>query len=270
MNGQRIVRRTVRTLLKTIFWVMIFVGIGIGTYKITIFYYRSIGKYTSASTDDTKKIVKATTDTVAVNAIFAVDGDEGTLKQLVLEIFNSSNGELKFITIPTKSHYGMSKELYDTLSTENSNVPQIIQWKQIPQYFSQITAYQYACLMLEEALRIHVSFYTMMPESVFMQYFTKTYTSKNLNNENTNGYTLNESTKNRFMNISSSLDMEKELTSYYTKVQSNLSFSERNAYLSSYGKVQYGRIGVYTLTMDTETNQVSEQTRAWLQTFVSP
>ena len=111
MNGRRIVRKTTRTLCKTIFCLLLFFAAGYITYKLTITYYKSTGQYASASAEDVKPIAEATTDTVAVNAIFAVDGDKGLITKLVLEIFHSDTGKLEFVTIPPDSEYLMSKEL---------------------------------------------------------------------------------------------------------------------------------------------------------------
>ena len=259
MSGLKIVRRTTRTLFKTVFWLLLFITVGVGTYKLTLYYYKSTGQYASAAADDSKAIVKATTDAIAVNAIFAVDGDDGRIKHLVIEIFNSGKGKIDFVTLPTDSLYGMSKELYSTLSKENPNVPQILAWKDVPQYFGQATAYQYGTLLLEESLGIPISFYTLMSESTFQEYFEEI--SGNSLDEQlvTKGYTLKQTVCETIKTSTSALQLEKELASYYRKVQSNLSLSRRSTYLSSYMTADYDNIGIHTLQIDADTNQIMDK-----------
>ncbi len=236
-----------------------FITVGVGTYKLTLFYYKSTGQYASATADDEKAIVKATTDTVAVNAIFAVDGDDGRIKHLVIEIFNSGKGKIDFVTLPTDSLYGMSKELYSILSKENPNVPQILTWKDMPQYFGQTTAYQYGTLLLKESLEIPISFYTLMSEATFQEYFEEVKGNSLDGQSLTKGYTLKQSVCETIKASTTTLQLEKELANYYKKVQSNLSLARRNTYLSSYLTADYDNIGVYTLQIDANTNQITDK-----------
>ncbi len=263
MSGRRLVRKTVRTLFKTFFWMVIFIAVGVISYKTTLAYYRSTGEYTSASAKEVESIVQATTDTIAVNAIFAVDGDDGLVSQLLLEIFHSDTGDIAFVSIPVKSQYGMSKELYEKISKENINVPQIFAWENLPGYFSQTTAYQYGCMILEECLNVNISFYTLMPEDVFVEYFEQTKAISTV--DGVIGYTLNNELRKKIQGGVTSLSMEAELATYYTKVQSNLSLTRRNAYLSAYQNADYEHIGVYVLSLDEDTNQLTEQDKKLLQ-----
>lgn len=263
MSGRRLVRKTVRTLIKTVFWLTIFIVVGVISYKTTLAYYTSTGEYASGSSKEVGNIMEATTDTVAVNAIFAVDGDHGTVGHLLLEIFHSDTGDIAFVSIPVKSQYEMSKELYESINKENINVPQIFIWENLPGYFSQTTAYQYGCLILEECLDINISFYTLMPESVFAEYFDE---AKALGTEDgAKGFTINQELRESLQEGMTSIALETELATYYTKIQSNLSLSKRNAYLSAYKKAKYEDIGVYVLSKDADTNLLSEKDKKLLQ-----
>ncbi len=268
MNGRRVIKKATRTLFITIFWIGLFVGVGIGTYHLTLTYYKSTGQYASSTSDNANTIVKATTDDVAVNAIFAVDGNDGKVKHLLLEIFHSKKGKFNFLTIPTDSQYNMSKELYASINKDNPNVPQIMTWEDLPQYFSQITTYQYASMILEESLGIHISFYTLMSETTFQDYFEEAQATSLDGFNDTRGFTLSEATRNRMKGLTTSLQMEKELAVYYTKIQSNLSLSRRNIYLSAYQKADYEGIGVYTLSIAKDTKQITTEDRAYLRKLV--
>ncbi len=264
MNGRRIIKKTTRTLLKTVFWMLLFIGVGIGTYKLTIAYYKSTGQYAAVDADSSKAIVKATTDTLAINAIFSVNGDDGTVRHLLLEIFHSDTGKLDFVTIPVGSQYAMSKELFATLSKVNQNVPQILSWKELPQYFTQFTAYQYGCMLLEESLGVHISFYTLMSDSTFKEYFEEKTTATSDSTSVAKSYHLKETIRNKIKGLTTSLQMEAELAAYYTKIQSNLSLSKRKTYISSYQKADYDNIGVYSLPITGDTNQIAKEDREWL------
>lgn len=266
MSGRRLVRKTVRTLLKTIFWLSIFVTVGVISYKTTLAYYTSTGAYTSGANSKVGNIMKATTDTLAVNAIFAVDGEDGQVKHLLLEMFHSDTGDIAFVSIPVKSQYKMSKELYETISKENVNVPQIFIWENLPGYFSQTTAYQYGCLILEECLDINISFYTLMPESVFAEYFEKAEALGTI--KGAKGYTLQKKLRERLAEGMTSIAMEAELATYYTKVQSNLSLSKRNVYLSAYQEANYQDIQVYVLKEDADTHELEDKDKKLLQNLL--
>ena len=268
MNGRRIVKRTTKALIRTIIWVSIFIGVGFGTYKLTLTHYISTGQYAASASDDSKAVVKATTDSVAVNAIFVVDGDDGVVKHQLLEIFHSKTGKLDFVSIPVDSYCGMSKELFATITKTNPNVPQIMSWKDLPRYFNQVTAYQYGCLMLEESMGIHISFYTLMSETTFEKYFEEIETSSFNSTNTTKGYTLNEKTCNKIKKLNSSLQMERELASYYTEIQSNLSLTRRNTYLPAYQKADYDNIGVYALSKATDMNQIAEEEVTYLKKLI--
>ncbi len=264
MNGRRIIKKTTRTLLKTVFWMLLFIGVGIGTYKLTIAYYKSTGQYSAVDNDASKAIVKATTDTLAINAIFSVNGDDGTVRNLLLEIFHSDTGKLDFVTVPVGCQYAMSKELFATLSKANQNVPQILSWKDLPQYFTQFTAYQYGCMLLEESLGVHISFYTLMSDTTFKEYFEEKKTTTSDSTSVAKGYNLKETTRNKIKGLTTSSKMETELAAYYTKIQSNLSLSKRKTYLSAYQKADYDNIGVYSLPITGDTNQIATEDREWL------
>lgn len=269
MNGRRLVKKTTRTLIRTTIWLILFVAVGVGTYKLTIAYYQGTGQYASASVDGKEALVKATTDEIAVNAIFAVDGDDGKVKHLLVEIFHSKTGKLDFITIPADSQYGMSKELYRTLSKETPNIPQIMTWEALPQYFSQVSAYQYGSMLLEESLGIHISFYTLMSEQTFKEYFEEAQVTSSDTFQSSRCYTLSTSTRNHIKKLTTALQIETELAEYYTKIQSNLSLSKRNTYISAYQNADYDNIGVYSLSMEEGTNQLSTEKKEWLKSLVN-
>jgi hypothetical protein len=223
-------RMFVSWLVKSLICMFFLFGVGILSYKAVMHFFHipevqpmvSLGSVTGQ-----KDITTATIDDISKNLIFCVDDKNGDISKLILEIFNCADHKLYYITIPARTQFTMSDILYRELVLVDPAIPQVIKLSGIKNYFPKDKVYEYGVLLLEDLLDMKLSYYTVMPESVYNSVFI-TDTSE----------TSKEIFSGEYKEFLKKLTTEKQVTDYleelYDTIDSNLSVTDKQKYVESY------------------------------------
>lgn len=199
------------------------------SYKITMFYYENVAEVESNPSlygvlDEIEADGKA--ETVSKNLILVTEEDNERIENILIEIFNSTTGNLDYITVPRNLEFTMSYELYKKLAVVNEDIPQIIRMRKIHNYFQGEGMYQCAQILLEDLLDISFSYYTVIPVDVYEEMFKK---------EKGSGIQVwKNSYKKQMLQLSTKEDYEEFFKKYCEKVKSNLSYDKKCSYISGY------------------------------------
>lgn len=158
-----------RTFLKTMGVILLLLGVGIGSYFLTMLYLR-----TTERDERSKKyehVIDINVGTESSNLIYSVDTKSKKVKAIVLELFDKETGNLDYITFPVNTQISLSKAKYEEYLKINSQIPQIVTLGDINQYFSGDVAYEYGILLLQEELKADIGYFTAMDSVEFNKRF---------------------------------------------------------------------------------------------------
>lgn len=237
MQGQKVVKKTVLTLFKTMLYLCLFIVVGFISYRVTLAFYNESNGNSSTNHTSANSIVTARTDAVALNLVFGVEEANAEIKSIVLEIFNTNTKNIDLITIPASTKVTMSQELYAELAEVNANIPQIITLSQLGQYFDQDVVYEYAILILNEFLNTDISFYSALLTKDFNSYFAQ------ISDE----YRFTASAVAAWKGYTDTEEYLDALIKYYEVVQSNLKLADRKTYIPSYLEANYDYIHTHSI-----------------------
>jgi len=237
----------VKGFFKSLLFFAFFIGIGTLSYR-TVMHFFDIGNDTAdavaANLPDKQqvkqkqKITEARLDDVSRHLIFCVDED-GSIKKLVLEIFNCAAHKLYYITIPIKTQFTLSPSLHRELVLIKPSVPRFLKLSAITTYISDETAYEYGVLMIEELLNISISYYSVVPKSVYETVFVTENDEQRAENKGSSEMIYpREVFSSEFLEFLQTIKTETQLREYlkevYSRINSNLSFEDKLNYMDSY------------------------------------
>lgn len=186
-------------------------------------------------------ITQASIDDISKHLIISVDEETGSINKLVLEIFNCQRNKLTYITIPIKTQLNLSNSLHKKLILIKPSIPQFLMISAITSYIPDDMAYEYTVLMIEELLNINISYYTVVPQSVYETVFVTEKLSSKANsksNENAMAPYPREIFSPEFLEFLHTIKTETQLREYikdiYSNIKSNLSFEDKLNYMDSY------------------------------------
>ena len=211
-------------------------------------------------------ITEARLDDVSKHLIYCVDEDDGSIKKIVLEILDCKKVKLFYITIPIKTKLTLSDSLHSKLVLIKPSIPQFLKLSAITGYIPKEIAYEYGVLIIEELLNIQISYYSVVPSSLYETVFTG---KNNINNSSEDGYPK-EVFSDGFIEFLHSIDTETQLRSYikdiYNMIYSNLSYEDKLNYMETYLKIQ-GKDIHFDLIAGTDSNSAYtiDQSKASMQ-----
>lgn len=180
--------------------------------------------------DKETAITEARIDEVSKHLIYCVDEEGKDIKRLILEIFDCKNNKLFYVTIPIKTQLSLSDSLHKRLILIKPSIPGFLKLSAISSYLPQECVYEYGVLMIEELLDIDISYYTVVPESIYNTVFE--------NRQGSGSQYPKEVFSQAFIENMQAIKTETELRNYledlYTKVTSNLSFKDKLNYMEAY------------------------------------
>lgn len=103
--------------------------------------------------------------------IYAVNSENGTVEQLILEDLDCVNGVLRYLCIDPGISYTVSESLFRSLANGNATMPQYVTFSKIFTYYGSEKAYDAGRRILEEMLGIKIDYYTAVPIGDFMSVF---------------------------------------------------------------------------------------------------
>jgi hypothetical protein len=247
----RFMKRFIRVLLMTVLLGIV----GIGSYKLTIFYYNEVQINKKVKSEGIMKGVlhEGQADDISKNLIYCVDQESGEITQFVVEIFNTITNNLDYITIPAYTQYTMSNDMYREICETNIEVPQIVKLSELNKYFDKNTIYGYGVMLVEDLLDIDISYYTAINADTYASAFTDDPRTivfdKSIedNQEDRVSETVNvqilreEFLSNTGLNQGNK-KIEKIIKESYEVIESNLTLKNKLKYLENYEKVQADKI----------------------------
>ena len=242
--------------IKSLFVVLIMFGAGAGSYwAVMHFWDIPIAEPEEKGPSQQQKeepITKAALDDVSKNLIFRVQEETGEINGILLEIFHCGEKRMQYITIPIRTQYTMSETLYRKLVLVRPTIPQIIKLSNITKYFDKDTVYDYGVLIMEDLLGIDISYYTVIPESIYTTIFEtheitedNKKSSEKLSQEKEAGISY-EVFSDKYIKFLKSFQTAEDVYDYiaelYPHLQSNLSLNGKMNYLESYCKTSLSRV----------------------------
>lgn len=228
--------------LKSLLFFILFAAITLGSYKLVMRFYGpsdfdiieiipSVNKQTT--------ITEASIDDVSKHLIYCIDEETGDITKLILEIFDCENVMLYYITIPIKTQLTLSDSLHRELVLIKPSIPGFLKLSAITGYLPRETVYDYGVLMIEELLNIQISYYTVVPQSIYNSVFETEIIKQKANSVQSSGESFpREVFSDGFLEHLQTINTESGLRSYieelYTKVSSNLSYKDKLNYMDSY------------------------------------
>ncbi len=161
------------SLLKSILCILIILGVGVASYKISYnILSDGTGSIGTSSGDISDIIEDAQTDEVSKNLIYVKNGDYIT--NIMIEICNTKTNNMDYVSIPIRTDYTIPTSMYQKLCTVNQEIPQIVRLGRLKTYFSnEEDAYGYGELIIEKMLGIKISYYTVIDQETYNSHFTK-------------------------------------------------------------------------------------------------
>lgn len=240
----------IRVFLQSFFIIVILIGVGVASYKLTTYYYKITEKEVSvADKDAVKDIVDdVKIDRVSKNLIYHVDSKTGEIKHLILEIFSMDTYNLDYITIPVNTEFAMSNELYQRIYANHSDVPQIVKISNMSEYFSKDTKYSYGALLIEDLLGVDISYYTILEDAIYNQIFTEDSLSQaDTEKEAEQKQIFTDDFYDQIENLTDEALIIDYLESFYKKIESNLTIKNKLKYAASYVFVNKDYIHFYII-----------------------
>lgn len=161
-----------KSLIKSILVIVSILAVGVISYKVS---YEVLSKQLEEGTLDMKEqelediLDQAQKDEISKNLIYVVDENQ-RISHMILEICNTKTYNMDYITIPTKTDYIIPSKMYQKLCVVEEEIPQIVRLAKLKMYFPDIDdekAYGYAELIMERALGIDISYYTVISEDIY-------------------------------------------------------------------------------------------------------
>ena len=228
--------------LKSLLFFILFAIVSITGYKLVMHFY-GIGNadiieaISPAQKKDT--LTEARIDVISKHLIYSVDEETGDIKKLVLEIYNCERRMLYYITIPIKTQLTLSDSLHRELILIKPSIPGFLKLSAITGYLPKDIAYEYGVLMIEEQLNLQISYYTVVPQSIYEAVFeTESIKQKVNRQQGTENTYPREMFSEDYLKHLHTIKTETQLREYieelYTKIKSNLSFEAKLNYMESY------------------------------------
>ena len=251
----------VRSLLKSILGLIIILGVGFASYKISYMVLSNNSANIGTSSDDIKNIIEeAQTDEVSKNLIYVCDGQKIT--HILLEICNTKTNNMDYVTIPIRTDYTIPTTMYQKLCTVNEEIPQIVRLARLKKDFTQeADAYGYGELIIEKMLGTKISYYTVIDQKVYDNHYDEvtvkvsfkpqtTISEDDVNNTAASPVPAGNVTVNQKISVagSSYINQLKDISGdeekiaefikeQYDRVDSNLTVYNKIGYIESYEKM---------------------------------
>lgn len=230
--------------LRSFLFLLLLLGIGIASYQITYRLYDS-----GTVTYDGKESLffqqegKKEHQQVCRNLIYEVDAENGRIKAVVLEIFDTTNKKLSYLTIPRQLSFDLSTELFRKLCTVTDQAPQRMVLGRLTKYFEGTSSYEYGEIFLGDWLDTSVTYYTAMGQKAFHKIFQK---------DADGTYVFRPAMWKRIGRFSGEEDRKTYMTRMYSKISTDCNLASRLAYVGDYEGMTQEDISFYKLSGEME------------------
>lgn len=187
---------------------------------------------------ETSSMRKASVDDISRNVILSIEEETGEIEKIILEIFHTKNKRLYYITIPVRTQFTMSEFLYQKMNVVDPTMPQIIKLSAMMKYLPKESRYEYGALLIEDMLKIKISYYTVIPKAEYQKIFAS--------KKGKSGAEEYEIFSRDYEKYLKKIQKKEQLKEYieggYPSVISNLELSDKLSYLDSYIKTPWSNI----------------------------
>ncbi len=160
-----------RTFFKTMGIILLLVAVGVGSYFLTMLFFKTTERDERSTKYD--HVIDVNAGSESSNLIYSVDAETKQVKALVLELFDKETGNLDYVTIPGKSQISLAEESYKKYLKVSEQIPQIVTLRDINTYFNGDVAYEYGILLLQEELKVDIGYFTAMDSVEFEKRFDR-------------------------------------------------------------------------------------------------
>lgn len=238
--GKKVFHIFLTGFLKTLLVIACMLACGVGGFFATRYYYRQ------KNVSSVGKASEATKDEVAKNLIYVWDEDKKRISYCVLEVFDSRNQSLNYLTIPVVGQITLSGELFQKLYRISPEVPQMMRIAKLHDYFkTDDQTYGYGMTILEQYFDIEISYYTVVSKEEFAKRFTTAKVKSGKGK--VDGLVLKEDYLSSMSAYGDKDSMEKYLKDAYKQTKSNLDVKDRLGYAEAYAGVSRDKIQYYAL-----------------------
>jgi len=243
-------------ILQSFFIVVILLGAGVLGYQTTMHYWKPAKEEAVVAYKEKpvpESITEASIDDVSKNLIYSYNEDTKEINKIILEIFHCENKQMTYITIPMRTQFTMSNDLYRKLVLVHPAIPQIMKLSAMTRYFDSETVFDYGVLIVEDLLDIDISYYTAIPKATYDTIFAEGTASTTVEGEK--GGAEEQTTEqmvpveiftDEYTDFLKSIQTAEELSTYieeiYPSFRSNLSLFDKMNYLESYCKTPQSNI----------------------------
>jgi hypothetical protein len=176
------------------------------------------------------------------NLIFCYDDDSKEISKIILEVLDSNNKQLNYITIPVRTQFTMSASLYKKLVLDYPEIPQVLKLSVISKCFSFDKEFKNGAEIIEDLLRTDINYYTAMPQSTYEKIFTE----KNVNLADGSGTLPEEVFSNEYKSFLQTLDTKEKVKAYikdiYPDLKTDIALNDKLKYIDSYYEISSGQI----------------------------
>ncbi len=236
MSKQSVARIILKTFLKTIGIIVLFIGVGVLGYYLTMLYLKQTARVERSS--QYTHVINVNTGNESSNLIYSFDEKTKKIEAMVLELFDETTKNLVYITIPANTQISISGETYTELIKVSQQLPQLAKMSEINNYFSGDVAYEYGIMILQEELKADIGYFTAMPSGQFNQYFEK----KSKKNP---AYQPSKTLLANAAKCKSKGDMNDLIESMWDKLICDITLSQKQNYSSALTQVKQEYIRAY-------------------------
>ena len=174
MKKKSVAKMFFTSLLKSLVCIVIVLGVGFISYKISYSILTKDGGAPKSNGDSLADIkAEATTDDISRNLIYVSD-EKNKITHIMLEICNKKTHNMDYVTIPVRVDYTIPSVMYRKLCQVNQEIPQVIRLASLKKYFSsEDDAYGYGVLIFEKMLGTDISYYTAIDQSTYESQYTE-------------------------------------------------------------------------------------------------
>lgn len=218
---------------------------GVLSYKAAMMFWQPSEDQTGI-TDElhtvTADTVKASEKGVSKNLIYCYDKKAKEITKIVLEILNSNDNKLTYITIPVRTECTLPNALYEKLTLDAPEMPQVLKLSTLTKYLSVKKAYADGAKIIGELLETNINYYTAIPKNIYETIFQE----KSIKQDKDYDAVPQEVFTNEYKTLVSSLDSKNKVSDYmeemYPKLKSNLSLKKKKTLAKSYSEISASSI----------------------------
>ncbi|MFT4144586.1 MAG: hypothetical protein QM644_09045 [Mobilitalea sp.] len=253
-----------RGFLLSIFIVIVLLSAGILGYRLTLQWWQP-EKQESQSAFQGETLPEAENEInpeeTTTNLIFCYNKEAGKITRTILEIFNSKEEHITYITIPMRTEIKLSDTLYRKMTLANPDMPQFLQLTAISSYFNMDSVFENGVAIIGELLDLKINYYTAIPQEEYERMFYSKDQKKVKNMEQSEYVDQQqkvESFTTAYIKELKKMKTEEDIRNYleeiYPSLTSNLSLSDKLKYIKSYKRITTKNI-TFELVPGENTNQ---------------